>query len=201
VQRHPMLDGVFCVGDGLKLPIQCPNDVLIQNRFYNGWAKGHYISNLLIFGIDGKIIHCVLNAPGSVHDSTLAEWGGFYESMQNIYLECGGKCCMDSAFASQDNPSIIKSSDSIHTGDGERDVLINREAISLRQAAEWGMHAIQSAFPRIKNKFRYEENGFRALNLELMVLLYNFRLHHVGLNQIKTVYNKYLDTEADTMFI
>jgi DDE superfamily endonuclease len=86
-----MLDGVFCVGDGLKLPIQCPNDVLIQNRFYNGWAKGHYISNLLIFGIDGKIIHCVLNAPGSVHDSTLAEWGGFYESMQSIYLEYGGK--------------------------------------------------------------------------------------------------------------
>ena len=63
------------------------------------------------------------------------------------------------------------------------------------------MRAIQSAFPRLKNKFRYEEEGFRSLILELMTLLYNFRLYHVGLNQIKTVYCAYLDQEAESVFI
>ena len=45
----------------------------------------HYITNLFVFSIDGRIISVVLNAPGSVHDSTLADWGNVYETLESVY--------------------------------------------------------------------------------------------------------------------
>lgn len=200
-RKYPILQGVFCVADGLKLAIEKSGDKDIQTSFFNGWTHGHYISNLFVFGADGKIIFCVTNAPGSVHDSTLAHIGGLYEMLADVHNRVGGKCCMDSAFAARNNPGIIRSSERDRLGNDEYDVLINRAAISLRQAAEWGMHAIQSAFPRLTNKFQYEENGLRGLILELMPLLYNYRLYNVGLNQIKTVYASYLEHDAESVFI
>jgi hypothetical protein len=94
---------------------------------------------------------------------------------------------MDSAFAGMRNNAIIRSSEDSY-GRSAMEVLINREATSLRQAAEWGMRAIQSAFPRLHDDIRYEEFGSRQLILSVMVMLYNFRCDRVGLNQIQTVY-------------
>ena len=68
--------------------------------FYNGWTHDHYITNLFVFSVDGRMISTVLNAPGSVHDSTLAEWGNQYEILERMYQKTGGRCCLDSAFAS-----------------------------------------------------------------------------------------------------
>jgi len=63
------------------------------------------------------------------------------------------------------------------------------QATSLRQAAEWGMRAVQGAFPRLKDTIRYEADAVeRKLMMKLVVLLYNFRLEHVGLNQIRNTY-------------
>jgi hypothetical protein len=89
-----------------------------------------------IFAPDGLIIFAVINAPGSIHDSTLAEWGDFYSIMDEIHDDCAGKCCMDSAFAGTRNAAIIRSSEDVY-GKNALEVLINREATSLRQAAEW----------------------------------------------------------------
>jgi hypothetical protein len=186
-RRHAILQDVFCVGDGLKLTIQKPGNEAVQSRFYNGWTHGHYVTNLFIFAPDGLIIFCVINAPGSIHDSTLAEWGDFYTIINSINDECGGKCCMDSAFAGSKNDAIIRSSEDVY-GKNALEILINREATALRQAAEWGMRAIQSAFPRLLDDIKYEENGSRKLILSVMVMLYNFRCDRVGLNQIRTVY-------------
>jgi hypothetical protein len=200
-KRHPLLDGVFCVCDGLKLNLEKPRDIIIQSRFYNGWTHGHYISNLFVFGADGKIIFCVINAPGSIHDSTLAGWGGLYDILQDIYDRLGGKCCMDSAFAALNNPCIIRSSENDYHSTNARELLIHKEATSLRQSAEWGMRAIQSAFPRVTNRIRYEEKGTRAIMMRCMVLLYNFRLKNVGLNQIQTVYEPFLQQSSESVFL
>ena len=35
-QKYPMLDGVWCTMDGLKLKIEQSSDFTVQNRFYNG---------------------------------------------------------------------------------------------------------------------------------------------------------------------
>ena len=56
------------------------------------------------------------------------------------------------------------------------------------------MRCLQGSFPRIKDKFRYEEKGERKLILQMIVLLYNFRASKVGQNQIASVYMPYLHT-------
>jgi DDE superfamily endonuclease len=146
------------------------------------------VTNLFVFGADGRIIACVLNAPGSIHDSTLAYWGGIYQKLDNCHRKTGGICCVDSAFASNPNPYLICSAqDTTHAQD-EEELSRLLEATSLRQASEWGMRAIQSAFPRLKDSIRYEEKGERRRILRLVPLLYNLRLELVGLNQIRNTY-------------
>jgi hypothetical protein len=49
------------------------------------------------------------------------------------------------------------------------------------------MQGFQSSFPRLKEKILYEERGERKIMLDLMVLLYNFRVAKVGQNQIQSV--------------
>jgi hypothetical protein len=66
--------------------------------------------------------------------------------------------------------------------------VLQQEATSLRQAAEWGMRAIQSSFPRLKDRIQYENNGERKVFLLLLPLLYNYRTNLVGLNQIGSTY-------------
>jgi hypothetical protein len=60
-----------------------------------------------------------------------------------------------------------------------------------------GLRAIQSAFPRLKDKIKHETNGERKIMLKLVPLLYNFRLELIGLNQIKNVYALHLSKDAN----
>jgi hypothetical protein len=92
--------------DGLKLKFQTCEDLMEQSMYYNGWQHGHFITNFFVFSACGRIICCVLNVPGCVHDSNLVEWGGIYWQIE----ECtGAVCCADSAFTAK-NSFIIKSS-------------------------------------------------------------------------------------------
>ena len=187
-KRHPSLQNVYCVADGLKLAFESTDSLDEQSMYYNGWQHGHYVTNLLLFGPDGRIIKAVLNAPGSVHDSTLAEWGNVYEALERIYEETGGKCCLDSAFASTNADYLIRSAQNYHKAKNAAELVQLREATAMRQAAEWGMRAIQGSFPRLKDTIKFERNGERKIILRLAVLLYNYRLEVVGLNQIRNVY-------------
>jgi hypothetical protein len=127
-----------------------------------------------VFAPNGKVIFTVFNAPGSVHDSTLAEWGCLYELLDYTYNRNGGQCVMDSAFAQKNNPAIIKSAQSDINANSAIEILVLKEATSLRQSAEWGMGALQNSFPRITDKIRFEQTGKRVMLLECMILFYNF---------------------------
>ena len=63
------------------------------------------------------------------------------------------------------------------------------------------MRAIQSAFPRLKDKMKYQEDGGpeRRMLLKLAVMLYNYRLELVGLNQIRNTYVPQWSKDADYM--
>jgi DDE superfamily endonuclease len=186
--RHSSLKNVYCTCDGLKLRFQSQRGLDEQSMFYNGWVHGHYVTNLFVFSADGRIIATVLNAPGSLHDSTLATWGLVYDKLEATYLETGGVCCVDSAFAANNSPYLYKSSQDTTKVVGSLEHRKAVEATSLRQASEWGMRAIQSAFPRLKDAMKFEENGERRRILKLVPLLYNLRLELVGLNQIRNTY-------------
>jgi hypothetical protein len=157
-----------------------------QNKFYNGWLHGHYITTCLFLEL--FFIHAVLNVPGSAHDSTLAVWGGTYKKLRAVYERTGTICCVDSTFSSQNVPYLIRSAQVNHNARNAHEKARIDEATSLRQAAEWGMRAIQSSMPRLKDAIRYEENGERSRIMKLVPLLYNLRLSIVGLNQIANTY-------------
>ena len=93
---------------------------------------------------------------------------------------------MDSAFQANNADYLIKSAQDTTKAKDAEELLLITEATSLRQAAEWGMHAIQSSMPRLKDRFPYEEEEKalkeRDLILSIVPQLYNFRLEFVGLN-------------------
>eukprot|EP00957_Ditylum_brightwellii_P177541 13523163-Ditylum_brightwellii.AAC.1 len=64
-------------------------------------------------------------------------------------------------------------------------MMLNVEATSLRQMAEWSMRRFQGSFPHMKDRLVYEENGECKRIIQLTVLLYNARSRLVGINQIK----------------
>ena len=156
---------------------------------------------MFVFSICGRIIAAVVNAPGCLHDSTLAEWGGIYETLQEAYNRTGGICCVDSAFQSGGCDYFIRSAQDTTKAKNELELIQITQATSLRQAAEWGMHAIQSSMPRLKDRFPYEDEDKahreRDLILRIVPLLYNFRLEFVGLNQIRSTYIPSWSKDAD----
>jgi hypothetical protein len=64
----PALDGSWCI-----IPIQKPGDELKQNAYYNGWLHEYFVGCIFAFIPSGLVIACTLNAPGSWHDSFIAE--------------------------------------------------------------------------------------------------------------------------------
>jgi hypothetical protein len=66
------------------------------------------------------------------------------------------------------------------------DLQRKQQATSMRQAAEWGMRAIQSSFPRLKDTFVYEDTGEHRILMKIVCLLYNLRARTIGINQTPT---------------
>jgi hypothetical protein len=201
VQKYPLLDDVYCFADGLKIPINPPEDPAERLNFYNGWIHGYYVSNVFIFVPDGSIVGVTLNCPGSYHDAEVCTLGGLYDKLEETYMLCNGKCVMDSAFSSRGKPYVIKSAQNRRNqrNNNNRNLNLdyerNKQATSLRQSAEWGMGALQGTFQRLRVSMKYEEFQERRFILETTVLLYNWRVNTVGLNQIRSVFMPHLDTD------
>ena len=63
------------------------------------------------------------------------------------------------------------------------EIILNREATSVRQLSEWGMRMIQASSPRLKQALPCDEDGEREIILRLMLHLHNFAAETMGLNQ------------------
>lgn len=141
----------------------------------------------------GTIIAANLNAPGSWHDSRVAQ--PIYEKLlthtpDRFYLVA------DTAF-----PRGVKQIDGkirapIKTGQRMRGtraeiderVAFDRELLSYRQTAEWGMRGLQGSFGRLRIPLEINRQEERADLLEICVRLNNLRAELVGINQIRSVY-------------
>jgi hypothetical protein len=204
-QKHPALNGVWCCMDGLKLYLQQVGDANTQNNFYNGWTHNHNLTSVFVFCPDGTISICCYNLPGSIHDSLVAEWGHIYPKLETVFNTVRGRCAVDSAFSFQRYPFLVKSGQR-HPATNSyvefaSEFEINKEATAMRQSAEWGMRAIQSSFPRLKDHFVYEENGERKLLLKMMILLYNLCARKVGINQIRNTNMPALNVNANRVYV
>jgi hypothetical protein len=195
VAKYPSFPEVLGTLDGLNLSIQSTKDDKVQSIFYNGWTHGHYVSNVFVFGMDGTIQICGLNAPGTMHDSTLADYGNVYEKLEAVFDETGGKVVVDSAFRLANNNFIIKSGQNVPLGNLQV-VIKARDATTIRQSLEWGMRQFQASFPRMKDEFRLETQGERRIILLLVVYLFNYRTNLVGCNQVCSTFMPHLEANA-----
>jgi hypothetical protein len=127
----------------------------------------------------------------------VGNFGSLFTLFTDVYDRNGGKVVMDSAFARAEYDFNIKSGQEVQFDLGERVAWQNQQATSAQQFAEWGMHSLQGSFPRLHDRFRYEETGERKTMLLTIVLLYNFRANKVGLNQILNTYMPALSKDAN----
>lgn len=58
---YPLLSDIYCVAVGIKLALQQTSDIAIQYRFQKGWKNDHYVSNVLVFTQNWRVIACALN--------------------------------------------------------------------------------------------------------------------------------------------
>jgi hypothetical protein len=202
-EKYPAIDGTCFVMDGLKLDVQKSSCVLEQNAFYNGWQHSHWVVNILVFDLTGKVIACGLNAPGSWHDSLVCESYGVYDKLRKAYADHGAKTAVDSAFSvSGANSDFLIKSGELHHAKNADHALVLSQATSIRQASEWGVNSWKASFPRLKDRLRWERDGERGRILLCMILLHNLRVAKVGQNQLKTVFFKdRLAVEATDVFV
>jgi hypothetical protein len=200
IGRHPHLDDVAFSADGLKLTIESTGDEpLIENAFYNGWKCAHYVGNIFLFAPNGTIPACVINAPGSWHDSQIADYGHFYDKLELMFIAYHAKTCIDSAFSLNQHKYLIKSGAEETAQDFEEHIILE-EATSMRQTAEWGMNGFQLSFPRMRDRLRWVEFGECKVIISLVVHLYNIRSRLVGINEIQNTYMPNLSPEVHTYY-
>ena len=184
-QKYPLCADVWAAADGLKLLVEKSGVDSKQNYYFNVWKNGHFINCIFVFCPDGKIALCILNAPGTFHDSTMSDYG-VYQGLEMVYDKCGGKVVVDSAFKIAGAKFLVKSAQ--RDPANPTNLLLNRQATSIRQLSEWGMRMVQGQFPRLKDALHFEENGEHKVILTLMVHLYNFHCAHININTIQNSY-------------
>ncbi|EDQ98024.1 uncharacterized protein LACBIDRAFT_316314 [Laccaria bicolor S238N-H82] len=193
IVRHNLLTGAFGSMDGLNLAVQTSTNQEIENATFNGWLHDHFVSSVLAFGASGVIIACKLNAPGSWHDSRVAR--PIYEKLRAETPE-GYYLVTDTAFPR--GTDQIKGRIKAPMKDGTRlpadpvarkaAMAFDRQLLSYRQTAEWGMRAVQGSFGRLRVPLEINFEARRGDLLETVVRLYQIRTRLVGINQIRSVY-------------
>jgi len=195
-EAHPHLISVYASLDGLKTVIEHTRSWRKQRAFCNKYGQVTLVSSCFVFLPDGTIGAYAVGGPGILSDSDLAWYGKIYDKLQRVYHQFRGRAVADSAFRVDHTlPYIIRCGENLDL-EGV-DIIVNEEAISLRQSSEWGMRGLQGAFPRLKDPLQYEEYGRRHEILEMLALLFNFRTRLVGLNHIRSTYMPCYDADID----
>ena len=191
---EPLLKNVMGFIDGKNLRVQKPTNSDLQNAMYNGWLHATLITGVLCFGVDGTIMWGRHNCPGSWNDSEMST--GFREK-----LTCPRKTPLqmmavlsDSAFpVSGDMQGRIltplKDGDifKVHHTARHGALVMSNAIVGTRQAAEWGMGAVEKPFQRLKMCLPFDP-VLRGVRLNNMFKLYNLRVRTTGISQIKNVF-------------
>jgi hypothetical protein len=145
--HHPLVKHVIGFVDSVYLLLKYHGEELIQNAYYNSWYILHFTSNIFTFGVDGTIIYCLVNAPGSWHDAVIAQ--DLYHCLLDYTPELY-YIVSDTAFPLNDAlVTKIKKPLKQDFCNWPQDLLeraklfwFNRYLVSCWQAAEWGMHSL-----------------------------------------------------------
>ena len=146
-----------------------------------------------------------MNAPGSWHDSKVARL--IYRKLRNDTPE-GFYLIADTAFPRGARyiegriKAPVKTGARLPHNPEERAnrLRFDRQLVSFRQSAEWGMRALQGSFGRLRLPLEINDDGGRADLLEVCVRMNNVRALLVGINQIRNVYMPIWQDEDDRLW-
>lgn len=196
--KQTSVSNTFGFVDGCKLHCKQSLNDFEQSQYYNGWKTDHFISNVFCFDTQGCIIWASLNNPGSWHDSTCSKC--LYDRLKDQTPD-PYNILADTAFPYLDGKILkpLKTGDSIpRTRQGfAAAIKTSHEVTSERQAAEWGMRALQGAFPRLYVPTAASDHPRRLRMLTAVARTFNVRTRLVGINQLKTVYDEAAAREED----
>ena len=173
--REPTIDDVIGFLDGMSIPVQCSDDPIIQNAFFNGYHQDTMVNNIFLFSPEGKILFACYNAPGSWHDSHVAR------PLVTVVLDKLGqyKICVDQGFKRSGNllnkfVGPISKSRRRNLSPVLRQMLIRQHNIyvSLRQSSEWGMRALEGSFSRLKSRLTSKAKTRRNIIFSILLLLF-----------------------------
>jgi hypothetical protein len=147
----PLGARVFGVMDGLRLRCTNPSSVGVQNLFYNGWEGYTNIVNCIVFDMLGRVIDASINRPGTLNDYTMAS-GVFMKLSSPDWTLPGYTVAADNGYVS--NATLHTVAHLQYAPEGEPARADARRSyvtwqLTVRKAAEWGMHILQSLFPRL----------------------------------------------------
>ena len=200
-----LLQGVFRITDGGRMPCADYTDLDPQNVYFEGLTQNVEVTNLFVWNFFGEIIYASVNYPGSWHDTKLAGMSGLYFPKLSDEMTPPGMAILeDSAFVNTikaTNGKGLRSTKSNEVNDIPKsaelapvDLMLQRAMPSKRQSAEWGVRAMKGPFQRLKTPLPADARK-RLRLLRICCHLQNFRTRFVCLNQIRTTYSKVQDRE------
>ncbi|RHY06653.1 hypothetical protein DYB36_000403 [Aphanomyces astaci] len=190
-EREPLVHGVWGFLDGKNYRVKSPSSADLQNAMFNGWLHSVFVTGTLLFGADGTIVWCRHNFVGSWND------GDTSINLQMKLLDgkrtaAGHGVVADAAFPVR-GELLGKIRTPLKDGDLDRASPICREGLlmmsnaitSLRQAAEWGMGAVEKVYRQLLLPLPFDPT-LRRLRLNNMFRLYNYRVRCTGISQIRS---------------
>ena len=176
--------------DGVRLPTTNASHSGVQGLFYSGFEKHTNINNCLVFDPNGRVIYALLNMPGSNNDIMLARHLIMRLHDRDRTLP-GHVLAADSGYISNLTATVMAhlayAPAGVHVS-AEQRAAYTRWQLTVRKAAEWGMHVLQSIFPRITVVLPGSSDKRYAI-LEACIRLNNVIANSMeSRNQIKTVY-------------
>lgn len=192
--KEPLLCGRWGFVDGKNYPVQEPSNSDMQNAMFNGWLHAVLITNCLLFAVDGTIAWCKLNFYGSWNDGEMSRSLRALLRRPDINVDEYG-VTSDTAFPVLGD-MFTRIVTPMKDGDIEKLPLdiryiarqISNSITSIRQAAEWGMGAVEKVYSILLLKLPYHQKR-RARLLKVIHLLYNYRVRTTGISQIKNYFD------------
>ena len=143
-----------------------------------------------------------MNAPGSWHDAKIAR--PIYDKLRDKTPE-GYFLVADTAFPRGTNSiagriqAPLKGGQRLPSNSIDQAALLarDRQLLSYRQTAEWGMHGLRSGFGRLRLPLDVNDPIGRGDLLETCIRSMNLRTVRVGISEIRTVYMQYWKEAED----
>jgi hypothetical protein len=146
--KERLVHGRWGFVDGKNLRVQKPSDAETQCAFYNGWLHATLVTGCLLFGADGCIAWYKHNVVGSMNDAEISR--GLQAKLQRDDINKAGHGVLaDTAFPVS---AGLKGRIMTPAKDGEIEraprshqyalTRLSSAITAVRQAAEWGMGAV-----------------------------------------------------------